>query len=366
MRKPYVVYWNNIPTPYTIVRFAELARRDALDFEAWFTYPRWHDREWELEGLDSFPHRFLPSVRKFPYPAPLLGRRVPDLLVSQYGWPWFVAGWGLARARRIRHVLECEITFDAWAERRWWKELAKRAMFRSASGVAVVGQEGAAYARALGSSPERIYRVDHVLDVDRFIAKSAAADRDAIRARLGLRGTTFVYVGRLWWGKGLDTLLGAYSTLEAGDGASLLIVGSGPEEERLRAATLERGLVNVVFAGFHQQQELPELYAAGDVFVFPTLGDPWGLVVEEAMASGLPVVSTRSAGEINERISEGETGWVVPPADTAALTERMRVFVDDPSRAQLMGAAARESVRWRTPERWADEFEAMVREVMKQ
>jgi glycosyltransferase involved in cell wall biosynthesis len=364
MRRPHVVYWNNIPTPYTIARFAELARRDTMDFEAWFTYPRWHDREWELEGLDSFPHRFLPSVRSLPYPAPLLGRHVPDLLVSQYGWPWFVAGWALAKARRVRHVLECEITFDTWAERRWWKELAKRAMFRTVDGVLVFGAQGAAYAHDLGAAPNQIHHVDHVFDVDRFVTASKAADRAAVRARLGLRGTTFAYVGRLWWGKGLDTLLAAYERLGADDRASLLIVGSGPEEDALRRTVSGGGLANVVFAGFRQQAELPELYAASDVLVFPTLGDPWGLVVEEAMASGLPVVSSRSAGEIGDRIRDGETGWIVPAGDVAALADRLRLFVDDPALAGSMGGAARDSVRWRTPARWADEFESLVGEVM--
>lgn len=365
MRRPYVVYWNNIPTPYTIVRFAELARRDTMDFEAWFSYPRWHDRDWELEGLDSFPHRFLPSVRSFPYPGPLLGRRVPDVLVSQYGWPWFVAGWALAKARRVRHVLECEITFDTWAERRWWKELAKRAMFRSVDGALVFGAQGAAYAHELGAPPNRIHHVDHVFDVDRFVAASGSSNREAVRERLGVRGTTFAYAGRLWWGKGIDTLLNAYEGLDAGDLASLLLIGSGPEEEALRRTVSERGLPNVVFAGFRQQAELPELYAASDVFVFPTLGDPWGLVVEEAMASGIPVVSSRSAGEIGDRIRDGETGWIVPAGDAAALAEKLRGFVDDPARAEAMGAAARDSVRWRTPARWADEFTTAIDDVMR-
>ena len=364
MRRPYVVYWNNIPTPYTIVRFAELARRETMDFEAWFTFQRWHDRDWELEGLDAFPHRFLPSVRSRAYPAPLLERRVPDVLVSQYGWPWFVAGWAIAKARRVHHLLECEITFDSWAERRWWKEVAKKAMFRSVDGAVTFGAQGAAYARRLGARADRIHRIDHVLDVDRFVRASDATDREAVRERLGLRGTTFAYVGRLWWGKGLGTLLDAYERLDAGDEASLLLVGSGPEEEALRRTVTERGLANVTFAGFRQQAELPHLYAASDVLVFPTLGDPWGLVVEEAMAAGLPVVSSRSAGEISDRIREGQTGLIVRAGDPVALAERLRMFVDDPPLAASMGAAARESVLWRTPKLWSDEFEAMVHAVL--
>lgn len=371
MSRPRVVYWNNIPTPYTVARFAALAQRDNVDFEAWFTFPRWHDRAWELEGLDSFPHRFLPELRlgtrRLPYPAPLLGRRVPDVLVSQYGWPWFVAAWAIGRARRVRHVLECEITFDQWAERRWWKELAKRVMFRHVEGALTFGAQGAAYARSLGADAGRIYQVDHTFDVRHFLDESDAgrSQRAALRDELGLRGLTFVYVGRLWWGKGLPRLLDAYEQLAAGDNASLLLVGSGPQEAELRDLVSTRGLPNVVFAGFRQQDELPRLYAAADVFVFPTLGDPWGLVVEEAMASGLAVVSTTAAGEIRDRIRDSETGWIVPPDDATSLAAAMSRYLEDPSMAGRMGAAARDSVLWRTPERWADEFEEFVARVIE-
>ena len=75
----------------------------------------------------------------------------------------------------------------------------------------------------------------------------------------------------------------------------------------------ERGIRNVIFAGFFQKAELPRLYAAADVFVFPTLGDPYGLVVDEAMACSLPIISTSAAGEIRDRVESGVNGFVVPP-----------------------------------------------------
>jgi glycosyltransferase involved in cell wall biosynthesis len=207
-----------------------------------------------------------------------------------------------------------------------------------------------------------VYRTDHTFAVEDFIVKSDAvrSSRDARRATLGLRGTTFVYVGRLWWGKGLPTLLEAYRQLDAGDRASLLLVGGGPEEDALRRIAADQRLPNVVFAGFQQQHELPRLYALADVFVFPTLGDPWGLVVEEAMACGLPVISTTEAGEIRDRIRPDETGYVVPPDAPEPLREAMRRFIAEPAAAAAMGAAARSTVTWRTPDKWATQFAEVV------
>jgi glycosyltransferase involved in cell wall biosynthesis len=77
----------------------------------------------------------------------------------------------------------------------------------------------------------------------------------------------------------------------------------GPDEPLLCERCREEGLTNVAFAGFHQSDTLPSLLAAADAFVFPTLGDPFGMAVPEAMACGLPVISTSAAGEIRGRIS---------------------------------------------------------------
>ena len=108
----------------------------------------------------------------------------------------------------------------------------------------------------------------------------------------------FVFVGRLWRGKGLDELLTAYRNLEAevGDKISLLIIGDGVDERHYRR--LFEPLPRVVMPGFVQPAELPGWYALADCLVFPTHGDPNGLVVEEALAAGLPVIVSDAAGDI--------------------------------------------------------------------
>ena len=142
-------------------------------------------------------------------------------------------------------------------------------------------------------------------------------DREQLRRDLGLHGVTFVYVGRLWRDKGVGDLIDAYAKTRSASSAetSLLLVGDGPDEASLRARCAAEGVSDVVFAGFHQQEELAPYYAAADVFVFPTLGDPYGLVVDEAMACGLPVVSSTAAGELRRRVTDGVTGFITGPGD---------------------------------------------------
>ena len=120
----------------------------------------------------------------------------------------------------------------------------------------------------------------------------------------------------------------------------------------------------VVFAGFIQQDAIPRIYAAADVLVFPTLGDPHGLVVEEAMASHLPVVVTTAAGDIEQRLPDGEAGFIIPPADAEALAERMERLANDPELRRRMGDRGADLVAVRTHERYAEDFERFVEAVL--
>jgi glycosyltransferase involved in cell wall biosynthesis len=364
-----VVYWNNIPAPYMVERFNAVARRGNLDFEAWFNVRVGLHRSWAVEESTwEFSYRYLPSVgvgaRRLSLPSPLLGHDLPDLLVSLYAEPSFLLGWVIARRRGVKTAFWCEVTFDRWVERRPWKEFAKRRLLPSADAILTAGGDGRSYALRYGVDPERVFILPHAIDVDHFASgcERNGGSRETVRRSLGLRGTTFIYVGRLWRGKGLDYLVDAFAGLEQRlvGGVSLLLVGDGVDEAHYRRLCEERGLSNVAFAGFVQKDGLPELYAAADAFVFPTLGDPWGLVVDEAAASRLPVISTSAAGEISDRIADGVNGFIVPPADSTALLQAMETFATSPELRTRMGEEAARRIVGHTPERWAQEFEQAV------
>ena len=140
--------------------------------------------------------------------------------------------------------------------------------------------------------------------------------------------------------------------------ASLLIIGDGPEE-----ATLKRNAQttpHIHFIGFVQPDELPHWYAVADVFVFPSLGDANGVVVEEAMAAGLPVVSTENAGDIRSRIKEGVTGYVVPASNAEALAKQMGVLAADRHLRARLSASARVVAERYSISRYADDFDAFI------
>jgi glycosyltransferase involved in cell wall biosynthesis len=369
--RPRVVYWNNIPTPYMVERFNAIVERGNVDVEAWFGARTERDRSWTIdESTWRFPYRYLPRAHLGPYglsvPTWIPRAPRPDLLVSLYATPSFLVGLRIAWWRGWRTALWVEVTFESWVRRRRWKEALKRRVFQRVDGIITPGNDGRAFAMGYGVQPERIHTARHVVDVDYF---ASGADppglRDRIRRELGVSGVTFVYVGRMWRGKGTSTLLAAFASLqrELPDSVSLLLVGDGPEEAPIARIARTDGL-KVILAGFHQRVDLPRLYAASDVFVFPTLGDPYGLVVDEAMASGLPVISTTAAGEIRERVIDGVNGYLIPPDDPEALTRAMRVLAMDSDLRARMGAYSAQMIAPFKPQQWAEAFEGAVQAIL--
>jgi glycosyltransferase involved in cell wall biosynthesis/ubiquinone/menaquinone biosynthesis C-methylase UbiE len=372
--KPRVVYWNYMPAPYMVDRFNALAARGNVEFEAWFNArrePHWSGPWTVDESSWGFHYRYIPHVfvkgRSLGLPPPLLSKRTPSVVISPHGEPSFVAGWNLARARGVRTAFWVVKTFDTWTPRRAYAEHIKRYMFPRTDGIFVPGDDARGYARQYGAREGRIITVEHPIDAEfsRLASRTDSSAGAQLRAELGLTGTTFVYAGRLWWGKGLTYLLDAFEQVQ-GSGAtvSLLLIGDGDERAALEARVHQRGLDNVIFAGFQQKHDLPAYYAASDAFVFPTLGDPFGLVIGEAMTCGLPVISSSAAGEIGSRVVEGRNGFIVPPAESKSLADRMRVLVARPELIKRMGDASRDMAAGHTPERWAAQLEEGIDRVL--
>jgi glycosyltransferase involved in cell wall biosynthesis len=370
---PRVVYWNNIPAPYMVERFNAVARRGNLDFEAWFSAPTEKGRSWTVdEDAWEFEYEYLPALKREPYPlalpSPLLRNGVPDVLVSLYAAPSFLLGWATARVRGARTAFWVEVTFDSLIRRRRWKESLKTAVFPRVDAILTAGSDGRDFAMRHGATSERIFVVPHVIDFERYsdASRLETQERERLRGELGIRGTAFLYVGRLWAGKGVGHLFDAFSTLRrtSPDDVSLVLVGDGIDEPAFRARCRDEGLDNVVFTGFHEGDMLPRLYAAGDVFVFPALGDTFGMAVSEAMACGLPVIATSATGEIADRVTDGVNGFVVPPADSSALSERMALLAGDPGLRRRMGEASRERVAGQSPDFWANAFEDAIGRIL--
>jgi glycosyltransferase involved in cell wall biosynthesis len=348
-----ILYWFNQPTPYVVARFNAAVQRPELEFHAVFSDVRQPDRSWDVdESTWKFPARYLGRLK---VPLKDLIRLRPDVFLLEYDRWNLVLGalLGLVTARRVGfRVLP---NFDAWSNRTWWREASKHLLFRVIDGAKVPGPDGAALTTRYGLPAERTAAVTQSIDIEHYGRglDMPTDERQARREKLGLTGCVFLYVGRIWTGKGLDELFAAYRQLRATrDDISLLVAGDGVDNGRYVAS--ESSAPGVRFIGFVQPAVLPELYAIADVLVFPTHGDPNGLVVEEALAAGLPVIVSDAAGDIEARVP-ASVGRVFAVGDVQALTSAMSALAE-PRVRKLMADQAHRWVAHKHDDRYAEDL----------
>ncbi len=225
---------------------------------------------------------------------------------------------------------------------------------------------GQAFARFNGIRRDRFTTVGYAVDVQAFAPRSRSADRDRIRRQLGagpedcLIGTVAQLIPR----KDLGTLLKAFVRLTADHPAALLaIAGDGPLRAELEARVEDLGIAGRVRLLGHRR-DVPGLLAALDVFALSSAFEPFGLVVLEAMAAGLPILATE-VGEMPTILGHGKRGLLVPPGDPAALAHAMARLLDDRDFARGLAAAGGEYVReHHSIERMVNSYERLYDELL--
>jgi glycosyltransferase involved in cell wall biosynthesis len=368
--KPRVVYWTNQPSPYTVGRLNAVHDLGVVELSAWFDEVRQPDRSWDVDPSSwRFDYRWVPKVkgrgRELSLPIDLLTATRPDLVVQLFDTPATAIGALVSRAYARRVSFRVLPAYAAWGQETAFTRFVKQFLFRLADAAKVPGDDGIRRATRYGLTADRCFRVTQTIDVEHYRGDEETRRRGAVlRSDLGLNTTTFIYVGRLWQGKGLDYLLEAFRQLaEERSDVSLLVVGDGVDDSRYRKLAAECSDIHVT--GFVQPADLPAYYAASNVLVFPTLGDPHGLVVEEAMAAGLAIISSDAAGDICSRVEERRAGRVVARASVSALLTAMRDFADDPHGIAETGLRNAREVAALTHDAYARDFAAFVDQVMR-
>jgi len=193
------------------------------------------------------------------------------------------------------------------------------------------GQTSTEYLLSLGVSRERILQIQNCVDESLFLDQHSPSLQIEPKP-------VFLYVGQLIKRKGIDLLLTASSKVQRkGYKFSLLLVGSGPEQHALEVMAKELGLENVYFINERPPFEMPGIYRSADVFVLPTLEDVWGLVVNEALWSGLPVLVSKYAGCAPELVPETNVFDPLSPEDFEAALERaIRQEIAPPDLSRLI------------------------------
>lgn len=225
-----------------------------------------------------------------------------------------------------------------------------RLLYRWADAIVVYGEHVRRYLTSLGVQPDKVFVAPHALDNEAYARSVSASERAALRTRFGLGdGPVVLFVGRLEAVKGPGILLKAFSRLSGR--ARLVFVGRGSLRAELECQVEQLGVQErVVFADYQVPEDTVTWYAAADLLVLPSVTvnsgrETWGLVVNEAMNQGIPVVASTAVGAAAGGLVRHDfNGLIVPEGDVAALASELSRLLGDPTLRRRLGERARDSV----------------------
>ncbi len=257
-----------------------------------------------------------------------------------------------ARLKKRITVVMMDSKFDD-APRHPAKEWLKKRIYSGFHAALVGGAQSRDYAEFLGISPANIFVGCDVVDNDHFaqLADRSRGQASSLREQYDLPKNYFLCVSRLSEKKNLFRLLEAYSDYSLNTPYQpwgLIICGSGPLQQELHDQARQLALDHVRFTGFTQVNTLPVYYGLARCFILPSShSEQWGLVVNEAMASGLPVIVSKACGCAPDLVQDGVNGYTFEPYDTAALAQLMLRMSSGQVDLKAMGEASRRIIaRW--------------------
>ena len=372
-----LAYFVSHPIQYQAPLLRRIAREADVDLRVYFfsdhTSRAFLDEgfgvklEWDVPLLEGYQYQFLPGVAsrnvgpgaELGFTRPLNRKIFETIQAGGFDAVW-VHGYSTANSLRVilsASMLDVPVLLRAEStlhdrERSRAKLLAKDGFFRilrrHVSGVLAIGQANEQYWRRYLGEDMPVYPMPYAVDNAFFEqkAREAAAGTGQLRDSLGLetKRPVILFASKLQSRKHCDDLLEAWKRIAAeGSRPYLLIVGDGEERGRLQKEA--QGWEGVRFLGFKNQTELPAYFALCDVFVLPSVHEPWGLVVNEAMNAARAVIVSNDVGCQADLVEDGVNGRVFPARDVNALTEALRDVLATQGRARSMGQSGLARIR---------------------
>ncbi|MFH0964902.1 MAG: glycosyltransferase family 4 protein [Planctomycetota bacterium] len=382
VKRPKVAFVTPLPTPYRQPLLERLTAMEDMEVTVFYCARGEADRSWSVGAGAGRKHRVLPGFHIavggektfYNHVNPGIWRELDAggydaVVTSGYALATSQIAIAWALFRRRPYLIHSESHHPA--DRAGWKRAAKRLSLRPilerAAGGFATGTLAKEYLVHYGVPRDRVWFLPNTTDVHGIAARVDAlrGRRDAVRGALGIdRKFAAIFVGRLIPAKAPLDLLDAYQELRlARDDCALVIVGDGELEGELKRRIAQEGLAGAVLCGFKEGEELLGLYAAADLFILPSKQEPWGVVVNEAAAAGLPLLVSDAVGAGTDLVRSGENGVIFRAGDVRELA---RLWEGMLAREDLaaMGVESRRIV-----ERWdydfaVREFRAGVRSVL--
>ncbi len=346
-----VLLVTNIPTPYRIPLFEELNRQLAavgIELLVAFGAMGYARRKWKID-LDRITFRYTQLRSRhivlgkstehtlFTYGGliPLIRKYQPDIIISAGFSISTMKVWMMSRLTGVKYIIwSGSLGLDA----KGWRLFVRRILARRASRAIAYGSRAKAYLNSLGIPEGHITIALNTVDTEYFrkrVERLRAANRNGAAKRL-------TYIGYLTRGKNVIRILEMIRLLrQVRDDFVLDIVGDGDDFPRLAEYVERHGLQHtVVFHGYRQTREIPEFLSRSYCHLFQTDRDVWGLVLVEAMAAGVPCLSSIHAGATHDLIIDGQTGFAVDFENTQDAFDKVMWLLDHPAEASRIGRNA--------------------------
>jgi glycosyltransferase involved in cell wall biosynthesis len=313
--------------------------------------------EWDVDLFSGYRHEFLHNVSSKPGLNHFAGVDTPGIghhlrtgnfdAVLLLGWflkCYHQALWAAKRQHipiLVRGDSHLDTPRTAW--KRWAKELAYPLFLRSFDCALIVGERNRAYWRYYHYPEARMFYSPHCIDNAWFASRATDAARAAVRAKLGiaLNAKVVLFAGKLVaFKRPLDLIAAAKMLKTRGINVEVLAAGAGPLEQEL-ATEARKADVRLHMLGFCNQSEMPSAYAACDVLVLPSDGrESWGLVANEALACGKPVLVSDAIGSAPDMAALLGDRVVFPMGDTRSLAKNLEVIIAKPFDEALIASTA--------------------------
>ncbi len=356
-----VLFTTNIPSPYRVDFFNELGKSCDLTVLYERSDANNRNNEWLKSKAKNFKEIFLHGYKVgndsalCPQIINYFNAKLYDIfVVGGYCTPSGIISIIYLKLKKIPFVLDFDGGFIK--EGKNIRHYLKKFLISSASWWTSTGPETNKYLCYYGAKPENIfiYPFSSIKKEDVLNKTLDYAEKQAFRQELNIPENKMIMsVGRFAYVKGYDVLLKACPKLDKDTG--VYIIGGKVTEEY---AEMKRklNLPNVHFVEFKTKNELAKYYKAADLFVLPTREDIWGLVINEAMAYGLPVITTDRCIAGLELVKNDENGYIVPVENSAALAEKCNAILSNDVLCKKMSENSLEKIQVYTIENMAERY----------
>ncbi len=370
-----VVILHNIISPYKTLLFNTLYEK-FKSLKVLYLAETERRRKWKIKYNElKFPYEIMfnmpldgiPKIFLFIKTWQRLSDLNPDILIiGGYSYASYWAGFLWAKLRK-RKIILWSASNEEDKDRLFINEKFKSFFVNRCDAANVYGKRGRDYLLKLGMSKNRIFIIGNVTDNSFYYNKvmKLKTKREVLCNQFGIPDHNFVYIGRLSREKNILNLLDAYSRLKSKEiGWGLILVGNGPQKIEIEDYIKKHSLKDIFLPGFRQKEEIPQYLAVSDVFILPSISEPWGLVVNEAMAAGLPILVSIKCGCYPDLVKDGVNGFSFNPFDVMGLYNLMKNIVQEKYDLNEMGEASLFFINKYSPENASNIIKRTIDEVL--